>query len=500
VTTRRRPPRQPKSSADVDEVTRRTDELERLRQENERLRQENAEQKKRIADLERELALRQQNSTTTSTPPSSDGRAGRQRERCRRLKSRRKPGGQPGHPGHSRSLVPAERVNAIVDLLPDACRHCGRRFSARDEAGGPRRHQVTELPPIEAHITEYRCHGRRCRTCGQTTQASLPDEIVGQFGPQLTALIAYLTVVCRLPRAVVQRLLEGALQIPISVGSTQKAWEEASAAVAGPCAELQAALRHQRVLNVDETGHRTNGDKRWMWALVARTFIVYQIATSRGSDVLHRLLGPTFAGVLGSDRLPSYVTYAATQRQFCWSHFTRNLLSAQELAKTRAALRFCREALALQKRLFRLWHRFRGDPDARGMPLTRAQLITRVLPIEKQFFALAGRHVNAANNDVRNLARALFLHLPHFFTFVYEDGVEPTNNAAERALRTAVQWRKIMFGTRSDDGELAVARLLTITRTCQVQQLTALVYLTAAIRAHRRRQVVASLLSKSTTP
>jgi transposase len=500
VTTRRRPPRQPKSSADVDEVTRRTDELERLRQENERLRQENAEQKKRIADLERELALRQQNSTTTSKPPSSDGRAGRQRERCRRLKSRRKPGGQPGHPGHSRSLVPAERVNAIVDLLPDACRHCGRRFSARDEAGGPRRHQVTELPPIEAHITEYRCHGRRCRTCGQTTQASLPDEIVGQFGPQLTALIAYLTVVCRLPRAVVQRLLEGALQIPISVGSTQKAWEEASAAVAGPCAELQAALRHQRVLNVDETGHRTNGDKRWMWALVARTFIVYQIATSRGSDVLHRLLGPTFAGVLGSDRLPSYVTYAATQRQFCWSHFTRNLLSAQELAKTRAALRFCREALALQKRLFRLWHRFRGDPDARGMPLTRAQLITRVLPIEKQFFALAGRHVNAANNDVRNLARALFLHLPHFFTFVYEDGVEPTNNAAERALRTAVQWRKIMFGTRSDDGELAVARLLTITRTCQVQQLTALVYLTAAIRAHRRRQVVASLLSKSTTP
>jgi transposase len=237
-----------------------------------------------------------------------------------------------------------------------------------------------------------------------------------------------------------------------------------------------------------------------MWALVARTFIFYQIATSRGSDVLHRLLGPTFAGILGSDRLPSYLTYAANQRQFCWSHFTRNLLSAQELAKTPAAKRFCHEALALQKRLFRLWHRFRGDPHARGALLTRQQLITRVLPIEQQFFALAGRSVNAANNDVRNLARALFLHLPHFFTFVYEEGVEPTNNAAERALRTAVQWRKIMFGTRSADGEVAVARLLTVTRTCQLQQLNALVYLTAAIRAHRRRQVVASLLSKSVTP
>jgi hypothetical protein len=194
---------------------------------------------------------------------------------------------------------------------------------------------------MEAHITEYRCHQRRCPDCGTTTQAPLPNEIAGQFGPQLTALIAYLTVVCRLPRLVVQRLLEGALQIPISGGSTQKAWEEASAAVAGPYQELQAALRHQRVLNGDETGHRTNGEKRWMWALVARTFIFYHIATSRGSDVLHRLLGPTFAGILGSDRLPTYLTYAADRRQFCWSHFTRNLLSAQELAKTPAAKRFC---------------------------------------------------------------------------------------------------------------------------------------------------------------
>ena len=493
---------------------RKADTSERLKQENDRLRRELAEReqqladaqkriadaKKQIADLERQLALRQQNSTTTSKPPSSDGLAGRQRERGRRTKSRRKPGGQPGHSGHARPLVPTERVNTSVDLVPEACRHCQHALHARDDVGDPRRHQVTELPPIEAHITEYRCHRRQCPACGKMTQAPLPEDLDGQFGPQLTALIAYLTVVCRLPRSMVQRLLEAALHIPISVGSTQKAWEEASAAVAGPYRELQDALPHQRVLNADETGHRTNGDKRWIWALVARTFIFYQIATSRGSDVLHRLLGPTFTGILGSDRLPSYLTYAANQRQFCWSHFTRNLLSAQELAKTPAAQRFCREALTLQKRLFRLWHRFRGDPHARGAPLTRQQLITKVLPIEKKFFALAGRSVNAANDEVRNLARALFLHLPHFFTFVYKEGVEPTNNAAERALRTAVQWRKIMFGTRSNDGEVAVARLLTVTRTCQLQQLNALVYLTAAIRAHRRRHVVASLLSKSATP
>ena len=356
--------------------------MERLRQENERLRRQVDDQAKQIDDLKRQLALRQQNSTTTSKPPSSDGLAGQQRLRGRRTKSRRTPGGQLGHPGHHRPLVPVERVNRIVDLVPEACRQCAHRLHARDDVGDPRRHQVTELPPIEAHITEYRCHRRVCPGCGQTTLAPLPDELAGQFGPQLTALIAYLTVVCRLPRLVVQRLLEGALQIPMSLGSTQKAWEEASAAVAAPYDDLQHVLPQQPVVNADETGHRTNGAKRWLWAFVAPTFIFYTIATSRGSDVLRGLLGPTFAGILGSDRLPTYLTYTASLRQFCWSHFRRNLLSAQDLATTASAQRFCREALALQRQLFRLWHRFRGDPHTRGAPLTRAELIAKVLPID----------------------------------------------------------------------------------------------------------------------
>jgi transposase len=176
------------------------------------------------------------------------------------------------------------------------------------------------------------------------------------------------------------------------------------------------------------------------------------------------------------------------------------LRSAQDLARTPATKRFYREALGLQRRLFRLWHRFRGDPRARGRPLTREDLITKALPIERAFFRLGERHVNAANRDVSNLARALCTLNQHFFTFVHEEGVDPTNNGAERALRTAVQWRKIMFGTRSNEGERAVERLLTIVRTCQLQQINALVYLTAAIHAHRRRQTVASLLRKRSTP
>ena len=491
-----------KKQARRDEPTRDTrdreaQEIERLRKENERLRKQLEEQAKRIADLERQLALRQQNSTTTSKPPSSDGLAGQPRERGRRVKSRRPAGGQPG-PSRTSSGAGARRRAWMRSSI--SCRTpvgtARAACHARHSVGEPRRHQVTELPPIAAHITEYRCHRRQCPDCGTITLAPLPDEHVNQFGPQLTALIAYLTVVCRMPRLVVQRFLAGALQIPISLGSTQNAWEETSAAVGAPYAELEAALHHEAVLNVDETGHRTNGDKRWLWTFVARTFVLYRICASRGSDVLKSVLGETFDGILGSDRLPAYLKYVVGQRQFCGAHVTRNLLSALDLAATPTARRFCREALVLDRRLFRLWHRFRGDPGARGSPLTRAQLIAKVIPIEKRLFALGERYLDAANADVRNLAHAFFVHNQHFFTFVHEDGVAPTNNAAERALRTAVQWRKIMFGTRSDQGERAVERLLTIVRTCQLQELNALAYLTAAITAHRRRQTAASLLRR----
>jgi transposase len=315
-------------------------EIDRLREENDRLRKQLEEQAKRIADLERQLALKQQNSTITSKPPSSDGLAGQQRARGRRVKSRRKAGGQPGHPGRHRELVPVERVHAIVDFAPDACRGCARRLHARHRIGEPRRHQVTELPAIAAHITEYRCYRRQCPDCGMITLAPLPDEHANHFGPHLTALVAYLTVVCRMPRLVVQRFLEGALQIPISLGSTQNAWEETSAAVAGPYAELEAALSQEAVVNADETGHRTNGEKRWLWTFVARTFVFYRIAASRGSDVLRTVLGESFPGILGSDRLPAYLKYVAGQRQFCWAHVTRNLLSALDLASTPTAKRF----------------------------------------------------------------------------------------------------------------------------------------------------------------
>jgi transposase len=486
-------------------------ENERLTREVERLRQELIERdrklseaEKQIADLERKLALRLQNSLTSSKPPSSDGLAGEQRQRGRKKgKNRRKPGGQPGHRGHWRGLAPAERVNEVIDLLPARCRHCacrltggGRKVSTQDE---PRRHQVTELPPIEAQITEYRCQSAVCPDCGKTTQAELPQEVQGHFGPELTALIAYLTVVCRMPRRVVQELLQQVLGIPLSLGSIQNSWEETSEAVAESCAELEKQLAHEPVINSDETGYRTSGDKRWLWALVAANFVFYKIAPTRGSEVLVHLLGEIFTGILCSDRCASYLKYHKGEGQFCWAHFKRNILGIQEIGKTTDAERFCRDILALHARLFRLWHRFRDGPDVRYGPITREQLITKSIPLEKKFFALADHYADSRDKDVRNLALALLKHFEKFFAFLRNEGVEPTNNSAERALRCAVQWRKVSFGSRSAQGEMAVARLLTVTRTCHMQNREPLDYLGTAIRSHRKAQVVPSLLKTAST-
>ena len=482
------------------ENERQAGEIEKLREKLTDRDKKLVEAEKQIADLERQLGLRNRNSTTSSKPPSSDGLAGEQRERgSRRKKSCRKRGGQPGHPGHWRKPVPDERVNKVVEVLPEQCMHCEKPLPRDGKAGsGPvLRHQVTELPPSQPDITEYRCHSISCPECGKQTQAPLPPEVAGDFGPNLAALIAYLTVVCRMPRRVVLALLEQVLGIRLSLGSVQSSWEEAGEAVAEPCAELEKQLPHEPVINSDETGYRTSGQKRWLWAFVASTFVVYKVTLTRGAEVLAQLLGSVFEGILCSDRYQAYFSYHKGSLQLCWAHFKRNILGVQDLAKTTDAERFCRDALALHARLFRLWHRFRAGPGVRYGPVTRQQLIDKSIPIQKRFFALAERYLDSGDKDVRNLARAMFVHCEKFFVFIEQDGVEPTNNSAERALRCAVQWRKTSFGSRSANGEVTMARLLTITQTCRMQNRHPPDYLNSAIRSHRFAQPPPSLLKNS---
>jgi len=481
---------------ELERLRERVAELERRVQEQEKQLGEQekqlGEKDKQIADLERQLALRRQNSTNSSKPPSSDGLAGEPRQRCRRKKSWRKPGGQPGHRGAHRPIGLrresgqgcADPARAVPALWKPSAYAAGASTNDRGSATA----SGNRIAADSAHITEYQLHCVVCDQCGASTRAVLPPEIKGSFGPQLTALIAYLTVVCRMPRRVVEALLQQVLGVEMSLGSTQKCWEEASQAVARSCQELEEQLKDEAVLNVDETGWRTNGDKRYLWAFVASQFVVYTVAATRGSEVLTRLLGAVFRGVLCSDRFSAYLKYHSGKAQFCWAHLKRNLLGIMDLTKNSAVERFCRDALADHARLFRLWHKFRGGQ------IDRRQLLLRSIPIQQRIFALAEQHLDSSHREVRNLATALFKHNERLFTFLEQEGVEPTNNSAERALRTGVQWRKICFGNRSATGELATARLLTVAETCQLQELNIVAYLSAAIACHRRRQRPTSLL------
>jgi hypothetical protein len=223
------------------------------------------------------------------------------------------------------------------------------------------------------------------------------------------------------------------------------------------------------------------------------------VASTRGSEVLVSLLGSVFRGILCNDRWVVYLTYHSGRMQLCWAHLKRNLLGIADYARSPSSQQFCRDALAIVARLFRLWYRFRGDlRDGCGnpQPLDRQQLYIKSIPLQKKLLNLAVAHLEDADREVRNMATALLLHFERLFTFLEEEGVEPTNNTAEQALRTAVQWRKISFGNRSRNGEIATARLLTVVQTCKKQQRHVLGYLTEALRCYRHQTAAPSLLPR----
>jgi transposase len=456
-----------------------------------------ADAEKQIADLERQLAARKKNSTNSSKPPSSDGLAGAQRRRCSpRKKSGRKPGGQPGHMGQERPRV--ETPDRSEEILPLHCQHCETALpqapEERQTVGDIVCRQIVDLPEVILPVvTEYQYPKLVCPCCQKGTRAEVRSEHSHQIGERLTAVISYLIAARKMTRRDVRATLQDLFGVDISVGSVQKAWEETADAVAAPYAELAEALPTEPVVNSDETGSRTNGDKRWVWVLCSSWFVFFHIACSRGVEVLVELLGEAFAGILCSDRCPTYLSYHRGLAQFCWAHLQRTLKGIAEFASTEDAAHFARDMLSAVERLFGLWYRFRGEAGSGERLLTRSELIQQSIPIQKKICRLAAKFLDSEDREVRNLASAIYQHWDRLFTFIKHEGVEPTNNDSERALRLFVLIRKITYGNRSAKGEVALARLLTVTQTCKLQQRPLLGYLLTAVHCHRRRQPAPSL-------
>jgi transposase len=432
----------------------------------------------RVRELE---ALLAQNSTNSSRPPSSDPpgvvRPGKKPKGKKR-------GGQPGHRGHHRKQLPPERVDEVVTHRPAACGHCGSNL-AGTEAEATRAHQVVELPPIRARVTEHRMECVRCVECGQVTRAELPREVGGKhFGPQLVALGSELIGRYRLSRRDAGDLLGHLLDVPApALGSVEAFAQEASAALAPVYREVEEAVRRSEAAGVDETPWKLKGKKHWLWVAVTNAGTQFHLGASRGAGELRGFLGSAYAGVVNSDRWCAYQIYP--RRQVCWAHLPRNFRKLG--LRGGEAEPFAKRGEVLCARVFALWHRMvEGSLD-------RAQLKAAMEPVRKRFRRLLERGAASADRRVAGFCRNVLKLWSSLWTFLQEP-VEPTNNAAERALRAAVLWRKGCFGSQSVAGLRFAERILTLNATCRQMRIQPLDFLARAISAWRAGTPAPTLL------
>jgi transposase len=439
----------------------------------------------RLAELEARLAVLearlQQNSSNSSRPPSADPPSAC-KPALKRSSTGRKRGGQPGHKGAFRPLKPIEAVDEIVAQIPLVCAHCRAPLPAEVDLNDPppRRHQVSNLAPQLIVTTEYQLYTRTCPDCGRHTTATLPPGVpTTAIAPRLQACCALLTGRFRLSRRSVQELLATVFGEEIALG-TVSALEAATAdALAAPYEEAAQRVATARAVNVDESPGREGSQRAWVWVAVTPQITCFRIDRSRSRAALERLVPPTEDGAartITSDRFSVYQHLSGAGWQICWAHLKRDFTALAEMKEAKPR-EIGQAALAEIAILFEQWHAYRrGEID-------RATLRTTMHPVRERFEPVLKRAEASRHWKATPLGWHLLGHFDSLWTFVERDGVEPTNNAAERAVRPAVLWRKSSFGTQSERGRTFAERLLTVVTSLRSQGRDVLAYLEAAIHA-----------------
>lgn len=429
------------------------------------LQQQIDELRAEVAGLKARLG---KNSTNSSVPPSAVHPHAK--PVATKPRSDRTRGGQPGHAKAERALIPVEACQAVVSCVPDACRKCGRELSSVDPE--PLRHQVWELPTIAAHVTEYQRHRFVCG-CGVSTCGVLPDGVpTGQAGPRLTAFAGLLMACFRQSKRRAAQFLGTILNQPASAAWMVVLQNRCAGAVKPAYDDLVAKLPAQPVVSVDESPTKEGPARAWVWTAVADTFTVFACRTSRAADVVRGLLGSAYRGVVHCDRAKMYWRFG--RLQWCWAHLRRDFQAwIDHPCRTRQ--RLGRDLMRPTLELFTLWKKVRDGT------ISRSRFRTEVRPIRAEIDTLLLRgHFNPFTAGV---CKELWVHRANLWTFVDTDGVEPTNNAAERALRHAVIWRKLSFGTQSASGSRFVERMLTVIETARRRGINAFAWLTEAVQA-----------------
>jgi transposase len=438
---------------------------------------------RRVAELEalvRDLQARLgQNASNSSVPPSANPPDAP--KPVVKEPTGRKPGAQPGHPPQPRTRLPADQVHDVIRYVPATCRCCQAALPEQPGPADPEPtwHQVAELPPCAARITEHQGHARHCRNCGALNHAPIPAAVrAHSVGPRLAAVLAYLSGARHDSKRGVAEVLETVFQVPRALGTVCAIEQEAAAALAAAHAEAEQAVRQAPHKNADETGWKLAGRRCWLWAAVTAKVAYFVIHPGRGAAGLAALLGAAIEGIVTSDRWSAYGRLDRYRRQVCWAHLVRDFQALVDRGGEAAEVG--NELLCFAEDVFHWWYRVRDGT------LARSSLRTYIDGQRPWLRDLLGRGAALPCAKTAAFCANVLELEPALWTFVRAEGVEPTNNAAERALRPAVLWRKRSFGCQSEAGCRFVERMLTVVQTLQLQQRGVIDYLTEAIRAHRQ--------------
>lgn len=446
---------------------------------------------RRVAELEalvRDLLAKLHNNASNSSTPPSANPLGAPKPVVKK-KSPRQPGGQPGHPPHLKQVLPPERVKDTFVFAPKRCLHCDAALPAQAGADDPQptRHQIIELPPVLAIVTEYQGHARTCPCCGLLTHAAIPRELlVHSIGPRLTATLSYFSGCHGVSKRGVEEIAAAVFDAPIALGTVANLEQEVSAALAAPHQEAVAAVRAAEVKHADETGWKLAGRLCWLWGAATAGVAAFVIHARRSAAGLASLLGAEIHGILCSDRWGVYDQVPADRRQICWAHLKRDFQKI--IDQGGPSMEVGRQGLKIIKKVFAAWHLFRDGQ------VTRKQLEKQLAPVVRRMNRVLIEGLLGDDPKVETFCDNVLALEPALWTFVTTKGVEPTNNFMERLLRRAVLWRKRSFGCWSATGCRFVERILTVVQTRRLQGKNVLDYLHDALVAHRHGKLCPKLL------
>lgn len=438
-----------------------------------------AELEARVAELEAEnRKLREQlnrSSSNSNKPPSSDSPSNRaqRRAKAKQDKSARKRGGQPGHEGSQRALVPADQVDEVIDHFPSECEDCCTPLPRTPDLSALR-YQTTELPLPAPFTSEHRCHSVACPRCQHRTMAAF--EIPPAFGPRLSSVVALLTGVYHVSRRGTAKLVADVVGVKVSLGAISTIEARVSDAVKGAVDEAWAQVKQAAVKHSDGTTWYQGGLSRALWTIATTMATVFKILVNGKADTLKPWFGDKL-GVLVSDRGKAFNFWAMEHRQICFAHLLRKFVSFSERGGRGGEIG--KELLDYVGVMFAYWDEMKSGA------LSRADFRSRMTPVRANFEAALKRGQAANIDGVSGSCGDILLHAPALWTFVDRDDVDPTNNHAERELRAFVLWRKRSFGTQSDRGNEFAERLMTVAHTARKQDKNVLAFLTACVTAAR---------------